>query len=86
MDVSAKGSGRSQVCQAIRQVHNHTVRNSGDCVRYPAVLRKRPAKYLFHVLSLITRLFDAQGLDSTPGAIPKEVVVPKAEKGGAAEK
>jgi len=34
------------------------------------------------VLSL-TRLFDAQGLDSTPGAIPKEVVVPKAEKGGA---
>lgn len=23
------------------------------------------------------------GLDSTPGAIPKEVVVPKAEKGGA---
>ena len=29
------------------------------------------------------RLFDAQGLDSTPGAIPKEVVVPKAEKGGA---
>ena len=43
-----------------------------------------PRNLPFHVLSL-TRLFDAQGLDSTPGAIPKEVVVPKAEKGGAAE-
>ena len=52
-NVSAKGSGRSQVCETVRQVHDRAVRHRGDCVRSSAVLRKRPVKYpTFCVYSL----------------------------------